>query len=137
MQASLPIDLCNDSSTDRLLEIEVSDDVSTLAENVENVLLLLAYSISGKSNSSRVQSGKEDQVSLEVRINNLLLDPPHRVKETKTALNVTFDHWLKYMVSTRYLAVGVNLIGAKLCKVPLKDDIKVSIEKLELHVIYI
>ncbi|AWT59639.1 MAG: hypothetical protein DF168_00832 [Candidatus Moanabacter tarae] len=136
MQANLPMDLCMDSSTDRLLEIEVSDHVSNLTENVKDVFLLLAYSIASKSDFSLAQSGKEDQILLEVRINNLLLDPPQRVKETKTALNTTFDHWLQYKVPSKYLALGVNLIGTRPCKIPIGDDLKIFIEKLELHVIY-
>ncbi len=136
MQAPLPADLVDDGSADTLLELDVADDVNALAQNIEDISLHLAYSIGEKADSVERQTDNESEIALEVRINNLRLDDPHLESGIKTALNVNFNNWLVFDVSPRHLALGSNLIGARLRHKPVSLPGPVRIEKLELHVRY-
>ena len=136
MQAPLPVNLLEDGSADTLLELDVADDVNALAQNITETSVLLAYSIEVERNSTEDRSEKGGEATIEIRINNLRLDDPRPSREVETALNVSFDHWLKYKVPPRYLALGTNLIGIRLREKPTGFQGPVRIEKLELHVVY-
>ncbi len=134
MRAALPAQLLDDGVADTLLALDVADTMSDLADSIDLLELRIAFTCRGKDDS--IEPGTlVDQLEVEVRVNNLLLEGARRVEEDPTALNVHFQDWLAYDVSPSWLAVGENLIGIRLVR-RLDHEAPIRIEKVELHVRY-
>ena len=72
---------------------------------------------------------------VEVRLNNILLDPPS-AETVEIPKGDAFKNWLIVTVVPRYLAVGANLVGVKLSQQLPAAFGRIQIEKLELHIRY-
>lgn len=141
MFESLPAALDNAGKLDRLLTLEVADDVNAVSTMIEKITLeMLVSDPSAKDLPSNARLEKvEDKWSridhippengieelIEVRINNLLLGPA-KVE----------GGWIVFPVETRQLAVGKNLVGVRITKRPTDGKEEIIIQKLELHIKY-
>jgi len=133
MRASLPVRLHDDGWSDALLVLDVADDVNRVSESIDHLSLQVAFSCSdGES------PGPEfvDEMEVEVRVNNLCLDAPHRIAQPPTALNAHFTEWLEFPVLPSQLAVGENLVGIRLASKSEALTEPIRVEKVELHVRY-
>ena len=134
MLASLPAALEGDGKEDRLLTLNVADDVNAASTEIDQITLRIAISDEAGEALSLDERLETLGSRVEVRLNNILLDAPHT--ETVETSNETFKNWLIFAVKPGYLAVGANLVG-----VGLKQQLPaafghIQIEKVELHVCY-
>ena len=134
MLASLPAALEGDGKEDRLLTLNVADDVNAASTEIDQITLRIAISDEAGEALSLDERLETLGSRVEVRLNNILLDAPH--PETVETSNETFKNWLIFAVKPGYLAVGANLVG-----VGLKQQLPaafghIQIEKVELHVCY-
>lgn len=134
MRAPLPAQLLDNGLADTLLNLEVADPVNDLADAIDLLELRIAFTCRGEEDSIGPNT-LADQLEVEVRVNNLLLDGVRSVEEEETALNAHFQDWLAYDVSPSWLAPGENLIGIRLVRRPNHDG-PIRVEKVELHVRY-
>ena len=135
MLAALPIALVDDGKEDRLLTLNVADDVNAASEAINQITLRIAISDEAGEALATDERLEKIRSGVEVRLNNSLLDTPH----TETVKNPkvdAFKNWLIFTVAPRYLAVGANLVGVRLSQQPPSLFGRIQIEKLELHVCY-
>ena len=143
MFEALPATIPDNPRADRLLTITVGDDVNTEADHIERITLRLALLDPGAGalpESERnegvagvrrlippptLYTAKGIEKLIEVRLNNLLLEP------------ATMESgWLIFPVKPKQLALGDNLVGVRHVESRPEGDEPISIEKLELHVDY-
>ncbi len=153
MLCPLPAPLDNACKADTLLMLYVADDVNAAADRVRRLTLHVllndpaAAVLPDRSrlpiviirdckvplrdggplpeNIPNIPPAKGIEKQFEVRINNLLLDPP-RVE----------DGWLIFKVRPAQFAVGQNLLGLRLTQRDASAADAMLIEKVELHVKY-
>ena len=135
MLASLPAVLADDGGADTLLTLNVADDVSAASEEIDQIALRIAISDEAGEALSVDEKLEEIGSRVEVRLNNILIDPP-RTETVENPKVDTFKNWLIFTVAPRYLAVGANLVGVRLSQqLPVVFG-RIQIQKLELHVCY-
>ena len=134
MLASLPAALEGDGKEDRLLTLNVADDVNAASTEIDQITLRIAISDEAGEALSLDERLETLGSRIEVRLNNILLDAPHT--ETIETSNETFKNWLIFAVKPGYLAVGANLIGMGLKQQLPAAFGHIQIEKVELHVCY-
>ena len=135
MLASLPAALVADGTEDTLLTLNVADDVNAASEEIDEMTLRIAISDEAGEALSVDERLEPLGSGVEVRLNNILLDPP----STETAENPkadAFKNWLIFTVAPRYLAVGANLVGVRLSQQLPAAFGRIQVEKLELHIRY-
>ena len=147
MLAPLPALLDHEGKVDTLLSLEVGDDVNALVDQIDQISLKMLLSDPAAASHPDAERIAQAVVSVgarpggvlhneppaqgieritELRINNILLEPP-----------IIEDGWLLFRnVSPRSLAVGKNLVGVRVVEQRAVDDPRIQIEKIELHVCY-
>ena len=147
MLAPLPALLDHEGKVDTLLSLEVGDDVNALVDQIDQISLKMLLSDLAAASHPDAERIAQAVVSVgarpggilhneppaqgierltELRINNILLEPP-----------IIKDGWLLFRnVSPRSLAVGKNLVGVRVVEQRAVDDSRIKIEKIELHVCY-
>ena len=135
MQAPLPTPLDAAGGADALLRLEVADEVSSAAEKIAALTLRLA--ISAEVPTALCSGAELEQIAslIELRINNILLGTP-RPETVSAPQDDIFKHWLAVAVAPTCLAIGANLVGARLRQPPAAGYGRISLEKLELHLCY-
>ena len=135
MQAPLPTPLDAAGGADALLRLEVADEVSSAAEKIAALTLRLA--ISAEVPTALCSGTELEQIAslIELRINNILLGTP-RPETVSAPQDDIFKHWLAVAVAPTCLAIGANLVGARLRQPPAAGCGRISLEKLELHLCY-
>ena len=145
MFGQLPATIDNNGVVDTLVTIAVADDVTAMADQVDQITLRLLLSDPEAENlpdDQRLQSvtvatighpdtlqnipsakGIEDQI--EVRVNNILLETP-----------TVEEGWLVFVVQPKFLAVGDNLVGLRVTERSADAQHQILIEKLEIHLEY-
>ena len=135
MLAALPAALAADGREDTLFTLNVADDVNTVSEIIDQITLQIAISDEAGEALSLDERLEEIGSGVELRLNNILLDTP-RMETVETSKADAFQNWLIFAIAPRYLAVGANLVGVRLCQqLPVVFG-HIQIEKLELHVRY-
>ena len=135
MLATLPAALVDDGGEDTLLTLNVADDVNAASAAIDQITLRIAIS-DGAGETLSVDEKLENLGSgVEVRLNNILLDTP-RTETVDTPKVDAFKNWLVFTVTSRYLAVGANLVGVRLNQRLPAVFGRIQIEKLELHIRY-
>ena len=114
MQAPLPAAISGDGKTDTLLTLKVADDVNSMAERIDSILLrLLITDRLSKTLRSALPApwrhngegfygppAADYEKTIEIRLNNLLLKRP-----------CVENDWLLLDVQPIHLAIGDNLLG--------------------------
>lgn len=143
--AQLPKELPANSSRETYVFMQVGDDVNTMAGDVEQIelsVLLSDPAAAGLPWKDRLHN-KPVQIAkmssrdfneppalsiidqLQVRINGVILDRP-----------IVREGWLVYLPKPVCLAYGKNVIAFKLSKRSSNVQERVTIEKLEINVLY-
>ena len=135
MLATLPAALEGDGSEDTLLTLNVADDVNAASAAIDQITLRIAISDGAGETLSLNERLEEIGTRVEVRLNNILLDTP-RTETVETSKGDSFENWLIFTVTSRYLAVGANLVGVRLNQRLPAVFGRIQIEKLELHIRY-
>ena len=139
MQAPLPAAISADGKTDTLLKLKVADDVHSMAERIDSILLrlLITDTLSKTLRSALPTPWRHNgegfygppatgyEKTIEVRINNLLLKSPR----------VEHD-WLLLDVQPIQLAVGDNLLGISWKSADATQKQSLQVELVELDVNY-
>jgi hypothetical protein len=165
MFGALPAPLANDGKADTLLTLYVADDVNAPAGRIGRLVLRMALSdpaamaLPANERLEEVVVGNQGRPGapnmayrntppargveklIEVRINNILLGPA-TIHGGDLVLMQAGDNvqdgmgWLAFPVDPKCLAVGENLVGARVTKRPADARDEMIIERLELHVDY-
>ena len=135
MRAALPAVLADDGKADTLLTLNVADDVNTATAEIDQITLRMAISDEADGTLSVDERLAAIGSQIEVRLNNILLDTP-RTETVAIPKGDAFKQWLIFTVAPRYLAVGANLVGARLSQQLPALFGRIQIEKLELHICY-
>lgn len=137
----LPAALDNSGKIDTLLTLNVADDVSAISNMIEKITLRMLLSDPSVKNApddtrlekvadkfnriTQIPPKKGIEKSIEVRVNNLLLDSV-QIEEG----------WLTFPVAAWQLAVGKNLIGVRVVNRDIDIQDELRIERVELRVEY-
>jgi hypothetical protein len=165
MLAPLPARLDNQGKVDTLLTLSVADTVNGTCDRLGPVTLRMALSDPaagslpaddrlppvivapyGHVNNppdysySNLPPAKGIEKQIEVRINNVKLDPARVgggwMFETVKGPAQAADGWLLFDVDPRVLSSGDNLVGIRVTERPPDARDEMIIERLELHVTY-